>query len=63
MYVVMSTAATEAEELWKVYKLEVTTIPTNRPMIRNDLKDLIYRTESGKWAAVVEEVKQRTAGK
>jgi len=55
------TAATEAEELWKVYKLEVTTIPTNKPMIRRDLKDLIYRTEAGKWAAVVEEVKERHA--
>ena len=55
------TAATEAEELWKVYKLEVTTIPTNRPMVRTDLKDLIYKTEGGKWAAVVEEVKERHA--
>jgi preprotein translocase subunit SecA len=53
------TAATEAEELFKVYKLEVTQIPTNKPMIRDDMKDLIYRTEQGKWAAVVQEVKER----
>src|SRR5258708_8912593 len=55
------TAATEAEELFKVYKLEVTQIPTNRPMIRQDLKDLVYRTEQGKWGAVIEEVKERNA--
>src|SRR5690242_1336730 len=53
------TAATEAEELFKVYKLEVTQIPTNRPMVRNDLKDLVYRTEQGKWNAVIAEVKER----
>ena len=55
------TAATEAEELFKVYKLEVTQIPTNRPMIRQDLKGLVYRTEQGKWGAVIEEVKERNA--
>jgi preprotein translocase subunit SecA len=55
------TAATEAEELFKVYKLEVTQIPTNRPMVRNDLKDLVYRTEQGKWNAVIAEVKERNA--
>ena len=55
------TAATEAEELFKVYKLEVTQIPTNRPMIRQDLKDLVYRTEQGKWDAVIAEVKERNA--
>jgi preprotein translocase subunit SecA len=53
------TAATEAEELYKVYKLEVTQIPTNKPMVRDDLKDLVYRTEQGKWDAVVQEVKDR----
>jgi preprotein translocase subunit SecA len=55
------TAATEAEELFKVYKLEVTQIPTNRPMIRKDEKDLIYKTERGKWDAVIVEVKERNA--
>jgi preprotein translocase subunit SecA len=53
------TAATEAEEIFKVYKLEVTQIPTNRPMVRQDLKDLVYRTEQGKWDAVIAEVKER----
>jgi preprotein translocase subunit SecA len=57
------TAATEAEELFKVYKLEVTQIPTNKPMIRIDNPDLVYKTEQGKWNAVVAEVKERnTAG-
>ena len=53
------TAATEAEELFKVYKLEVTQIPTHRPMIRADHPDLVYKTEQGKWDAVVAEVKER----
>jgi preprotein translocase subunit SecA len=53
------TAATEAEELFKVYKLEVTQIPTNKPMIRKDNSDLVYKTEQGKWDAVVAEVKER----
>ena len=53
------TAATEAEEIFKVYKLEVTQIPTNRPMVRQDLKDLVYRTEQGKWDAVIAEVTER----
>ena len=53
------TAATEAEEIFKVYKLEVTQIPTNRPMVRQDLKDLVYRSEQGKWDAVIAEVKER----
>jgi preprotein translocase subunit SecA len=53
------TAATEAEEMFKVYKLEVTVIPTHRPMVRADHPDLVYRTEQGKWDAVIEEVKER----
>jgi preprotein translocase subunit SecA len=53
------TAATEAEELFKVYKLEVTQIPTNKPMVRKDNADLVYKTEQGKWDAVVAEVKER----
>ncbi len=50
------TAMTEAEELSKIYKLEVISIPTNKPMIRQDLPDLIYRTEQAKFKAVVEEI-------
>src|SRR5262249_10957092 len=55
------TAATEAEEIFKVYKLEVTVIPTHRPMIRADNADLVYRTEQGKWDAVIAEVKEKHA--
>jgi preprotein translocase subunit SecA len=53
------TAATEAEELFKVYKLEVTQIPTHRPMVRKDDPDLVYATEHGKWDAVIQDVKER----
>ena len=51
------TALTEAEELHKIYKLDVIVIPTHKPMIREDLPDLIYRTTDGKFRAVVEEIK------
>jgi preprotein translocase subunit SecA len=53
------TAMTEAEEFAKIYKLETVTIPTNKPMVRRDLNDLIYRTEAGKFQAVVAEAKRR----
>ncbi|MBI4239603.1 preprotein translocase subunit SecA [Candidatus Uhrbacteria bacterium] len=53
------TAATEAEEFSKIYKLEVVVIPTHRDNIRKDLQDRIYKTERGKYAAVVEEIKER----
>lgn len=53
------TAITEAEEFSKIYSLETVVIPTNEPMIRKDLNDLIYRTEEGKFKAVVAEVKRR----
>ncbi|MGH2498543.1 MAG: preprotein translocase subunit SecA [Candidatus Limnocylindria bacterium] len=56
------TAATEAEELYKVYKLDVTQIPTHKPMIRVDSPDLVYRTEGGKWSAVIADVKERNVG-
>jgi preprotein translocase subunit SecA len=51
------TAATEAEEFFKIYKLEVTEIPTNEPMIREDLPDLIYKSEAGKFRAVARDIK------
>jgi len=51
------TASTSAEEFDKVYKLEVITIPTNKPMIRADLSDKIYKTEKGKFDAIVKEIK------
>ncbi|MFQ3593183.1 MAG: preprotein translocase subunit SecA, partial [Gemmataceae bacterium] len=50
------TAMTEADEFWKIYKLEVINIPTNKPNIRKDFPDVIFRTEKEKWNAVVEEV-------
>src|SRR5256884_4804576 len=51
------TALTEAEELHKIYKLDVMVIPTNKPMIRENLPDLIYRNSEAKFNAVVEEIK------
>src|ERR1700759_762744 len=45
------TAQTEAEEFTKIYKLEVVTIPTNRPIVRVDNEDRVYRTEREKWEA------------
>jgi preprotein translocase subunit SecA len=53
------TAATEAEELMKIYNLEVTTIPTNRPMIRIDSNDKVYKDEHGKYQALIKEVRER----
>ncbi len=55
------TAATEAEEFHKIYNLEVVEIPTNRPMVRKDFPDSVYKTENGKFEAIVREVKQRHA--
>ncbi|BEH09955.1 MULTISPECIES: preprotein translocase subunit SecA [Geobacter] len=51
------TADTEAEEFHKIYKLEVTVIPTNRPLLRPDFPDVIYKTEREKFNAVIEEIK------
>ncbi len=53
------TAATSSEEFQQVYNLEVILIPTNKPVIRNDLPDKIYKTEQGKFRAIIEEVKKR----
>ncbi|MDP2664093.1 MAG: preprotein translocase subunit SecA [bacterium] len=53
------TAATSAEEFDKVYGLEVVIIPTNKPMRRSDLQDKIYKTDKGKFEAVVQEIKKR----
>ena len=50
------TAATEAEEFNKIYKCDVVAVPTHRPMIRKDVSDLIYKTERGKFNAVVEDI-------
>ncbi len=53
------TAATEAEEFHKIYKLEVVVIPTHRPMIRKDYPDMIYKTLRAKYAAVAREIEER----
>ena len=55
------TAMTEAEEFSKIYKLDVTAIPTHRPMIRVDEPDLVYRTERAKDAAIIQHIKERIA--
>ncbi|MBU1130816.1 preprotein translocase subunit SecA [Patescibacteria group bacterium] len=53
------TAATESEEFAKIYNLDVTVIPTNKPMVRKDLNDSIYKNEAGKFTAVIREIKER----
>ncbi|MDC9003332.1 preprotein translocase subunit SecA [Mycobacterium marinum] len=53
------TAQTEAAELHEIYKLGVVPIPTNRPMVREDQSDLIYKTEEAKYIAVVDDVAER----
>lgn len=53
------TAQTEASELHEIYKLGVVPIPTNRPMVREDQTDLIYKTEEAKYIAVVDDVTER----
>ncbi|WP_262150304.1 preprotein translocase subunit SecA [Chryseobacterium foetidum] len=55
------TAETEAGELWQIYKLDVVVIPTNRPILRNDKQDLVFKTNREKYNAVIEEVEQLTA--
>jgi preprotein translocase subunit SecA len=53
------TAVTEAEELSEIYKLEVVVIPTHRSIARADRPDLVYRTEQGKWRAVLEDIAEK----
>ena len=53
------TAATEAEEFHNIYKLDVISIPTNQPMIRDDKPDLIFLSKNAKYKAIVEDVKER----
>ncbi|MCE5347424.1 MAG: preprotein translocase subunit SecA [Bacteroidales bacterium] len=50
------TAETEAGEFWNIYKLDVVVIPTNRPVIRSDKEDLVYKTKREKYNAVIEEI-------
>ena len=58
------TAITEAGEFWDIYKLDVVEIPTNKPVIRNDMDDRVYKTQREKYRAVIAEVvKMRNAGR
>ncbi len=50
------TAETEAGELWDIYKLDVVVIPTNRPIVRDDREDLVYKTKREKFNAVIDEI-------
>ena len=52
------TAETEAGEFWSIYKLDVVVIPTNRPVIRDDQNDLIYKTKKAKYAAVINMIEE-----
>jgi preprotein translocase subunit SecA len=53
------TAITEANEFMKIYKLPVVQIPTNRPMVRKDRNDQVFKTMGGKWGAVAREIEER----
>ena len=53
------TAKTEEDEFRKIYGMDVLVIPTNKPMVRDDLSDMVYRNEPGKFRAVVEDIAQR----
>ena len=58
------TASTEAGEFWDIYKLDVVEIPTNRPILRHDLDDRVYKTQREKYKAVIDEVElMRNAGR
>jgi preprotein translocase subunit SecA len=52
------TAETEAGELWNIYKLDVVVIPTNKPVVRNDREDLVYKTKREKYNAVIDEISE-----
>lgn len=54
------TAETEAGELWSIYKLDVVVIPTNRPVVRKDMEDMVYKTKREKYNAVIDEVDRLT---
>jgi len=53
------TADTEAEEFRKIYKLGVAVIPTNRPMVRKDMDDVVYKSENGKFSAIINDIVER----
>src|SRR3546814_18353 len=53
------TAATEAEELSEIYEIEVVVMPTHREIAREDFSDLVYRTQRGKWGAVLKDIAEK----
>src|SRR5215210_3354753 len=53
------TAATEADEFMHIYKMEVVSIPTHKPMVRDDMDDLVYKSKKGKYNAVVDDIAER----
>ncbi len=53
------TALTEAEEFFKIYQLDVVSVPTNRPMVRVDAQDLVYKTEAAKFEAITADIAER----
>ena len=55
------TAETEAGEFWSIYKLDVMVIPTNKPVIREDLPDVVYKTKKAKYAAVIDKIAELSA--
>src|SRR5690606_40605982 len=58
------TAETEAAELWSIYKLDVVTIPTHLPVIREDKQDLVYKTKREKYKAIIDEIERlRNSGR
>ncbi|PTL34435.1 preprotein translocase subunit SecA [Prevotella sp. oral taxon 376] len=58
------TASTEAGEFWDIYKLDVVEIPTNKPVVRNDMDDRVYKTAREKYSAVIEEIEEmRVSGR
>ena len=58
------TAVTEAGEFWDIYKLDVVEVPTNRPVIRNDMNDRVYKTQREKYKAVIQEIElMRNSGR
>ena len=56
LYGMTGTAETEAGEFWSIYKLDVMVIPTNRPVLREDLPDVVYKTKKAKYAAVIDKI-------
>ena len=55
------TASTEAEEFQKIYGMDVMVVPTNRELVRKDISDRVYKTEAGKYQAIVSDIKERNA--